>query len=180
MSCCTCSLCFRSKSQPILCCPVLCCLVPYCCRDVGVYVAITSLEPLLAYVHTGGVLLRFCSAEYVRDIKPSTPTNTYVIYGLDDYTPATESEGHVDAVPGTLLYCWRQHQCWNQQCAVAAHANPDMSTCAQQPCSTNLLIWYIHAMDSEPLSAVMCVAVQWKRCCLTLLMLATIQTTAPP
>lgn len=61
-------------------------------RDAGVYVAITSLEPLLAYVHTGGVLLRFCSQEYVRDIKPDTPTNTYVIYGLDDYTPATQSE----------------------------------------------------------------------------------------
>ena len=62
------------------------------CRDVGVYVAITSLEPLLAYVHTGGVLLRFCSQEYVRDIMPDTPSNTYVILGLDDYTPASQSE----------------------------------------------------------------------------------------
>lgn len=65
----------------------MCC----CCRDVGVYVAITSLEPLLAYVFTGGVLLRFCSQEYVRDITPDTPSNTYVIYGLDDYTPASNS-----------------------------------------------------------------------------------------
>jgi hypothetical protein len=59
---------------------------------MGVYVAITSLEPLLAYVHTGGVLLRFCSQQYVRDIKADTPSNTYVIYGLDDYTPATHSK----------------------------------------------------------------------------------------
>lgn len=59
-------------------------------RDVGVYVAITSLEPLLAYMHTGGVLLRFCSQEYVRNITQDTPTNAYVIYGLDDYLPASE------------------------------------------------------------------------------------------
>jgi hypothetical protein len=70
----------------------LCSLLRYCCRDVGVYVAMTSLEPLLAYVHTGGVLLRFSSADYVRNIKSNTPTNSYVIYGLDDYTPAIHSE----------------------------------------------------------------------------------------
>lgn len=70
-------------------CRVVCCR---CCRDVGVYVAITSLEPLLAYMHTGGILLRFCSQDYVRDITPSTPTNTFVIYGLDDYMPASQSK----------------------------------------------------------------------------------------
>lgn len=72
-------------------CCAECCLYLHC-RDVGVYVAITSLEPLLAYVHTGGVLLRFCSQDYVRDITPSTPTNTFVIYGLDDYMPASKSK----------------------------------------------------------------------------------------
>lgn len=56
------------------------------------YVAITSLEPLLAYIHTGGVLMRFSSADYERNIQSDTPTNTYVIYGLDDYTPAIHSE----------------------------------------------------------------------------------------
>lgn len=61
--------------------------------DVGVYVAITSLEPLLAYVHTGGVLLRFCSGEYVRDIKPHTPSQSYIIHGLEDYTHPTQVEG---------------------------------------------------------------------------------------
>jgi hypothetical protein len=69
---------------------MLCCAVLAACRDVGVYVAITSLEPLLAYVHTGGVLLRFCSGEYVRDIKPSTPSQSYIIHGLEDYTHPTQ------------------------------------------------------------------------------------------
>jgi hypothetical protein len=70
-----------------------------------VYVAITSLEPLMAYVHTGGVLLRFCSQNYVRDIKPDTPTNSYVIYGLDDYTPATQSEPHLVGNADCLCTC---------------------------------------------------------------------------
>jgi hypothetical protein len=83
------------KRMPVVCSTRLACLrvCSRClsfCRDVGVYVAITSLEPLLAYVHTGGVLLRFCSHEYVHDITPDTPTSSYVIYGLDDYLPATQ------------------------------------------------------------------------------------------
>jgi hypothetical protein len=41
----------------------------------------------------------------VRDIKPDTPSNTYVIYGLDDYTPATHSKQHLlgDTVSGCSL-----------------------------------------------------------------------------
>jgi hypothetical protein len=57
-----------------------------------VYDGTTNLEPLLAYVDTGGILLRFSSADYVRNIRSNTPTNSYVIYGLDDYTPAIHSE----------------------------------------------------------------------------------------
>jgi hypothetical protein len=42
----------------------------------GVYVAITQLEPLTAYVFTGSALLRFCSKPYQRDITLDTDTST--------------------------------------------------------------------------------------------------------
>ncbi|WIA31923.1 hypothetical protein OEZ86_002783 [Tetradesmus obliquus] len=58
--------------------------------DVGVYVAITQLEPLMAYVFTGSVLLRFCSKPYQRDITPDTDISTYVVTGLDDFTPGPQ------------------------------------------------------------------------------------------
>lgn len=47
-----------------------------CCCLAGVYVAITQLEPLMAYVFTGSVLLRFCSKPYQRDITPDTDIST--------------------------------------------------------------------------------------------------------
>lgn len=82
--------CLPVTCRHLLCCAVLFCATVTICRDVGVFVAITSLEPLLAYVHTCGTLLRFCSSEYVRDIKPTTPSGSYIIYGLDDYTHPTQ------------------------------------------------------------------------------------------
>ncbi|KAF6265864.1 tubulin-tyrosine ligase family-domain-containing protein [Scenedesmus sp. NREL 46B-D3] len=58
--------------------------------DVGVYVAITQLEPLTAYVFAGSALLRFCSKPYQRDITQDTDRSTYVVTGLDDFTPGPE------------------------------------------------------------------------------------------
>ncbi|WIA11255.1 hypothetical protein OEZ85_011381 [Tetradesmus obliquus] len=58
--------------------------------DVELYVAITQLEPLTAYVFSTSVLLRFCSKPYQRDITPDTDTSTYVIDGLSDFTPGFE------------------------------------------------------------------------------------------
>lgn len=46
----------------------------------------------MAYVHTGGALLRFCGANYVRSITSDTPRKAYVIFGLNSTTPAYKSE----------------------------------------------------------------------------------------
>lgn len=42
-------------------------------------VGITSVEPLVAYVHSGNVPVRLCEKEYVRDIIADTPQQTYVV-----------------------------------------------------------------------------------------------------
>jgi hypothetical protein len=41
-----------------------------------VYVAITQLEPLTAYIFTGSALLRFCSKPYEHDITLDTDKST--------------------------------------------------------------------------------------------------------
>lgn len=109
-------------------------IVMSACRDVGVYVAITSLEPLLAYVFTGGVLLRFCSKDYVRDITPDTHPSSYVVSGLDDYTPATRGEGR-------FVHCRMLHFCLRRHLGLCvcrvSHKSP--AACASQhappPCT---------------------------------------------
>lgn len=47
-----------------------------CVLCAGIYVAITQLEPLTAYVYTGSALLRFCSKHYERNITNDTDTST--------------------------------------------------------------------------------------------------------
>jgi len=53
-------------------------------------VAVTQLDPLTAYIFTGGALVRFCSSEYVQNITPETDTSSYVVYGMDDFLAAKE------------------------------------------------------------------------------------------
>lgn len=52
--------------------------------DFGVYVGITQLEPLMVYIYTGSVLLRFCKVDYVWNITDDTDPASYVIYGLEN------------------------------------------------------------------------------------------------
>ena len=59
-------------------------------RDVGIYAAVTSLEPLVAYAFTGGSLVRFCSDPYQRDLRPDTPQEAYVITGADYKLPVSK------------------------------------------------------------------------------------------
>jgi hypothetical protein len=56
----------------------------------GFFVAVTQLDPLTAYIFTGGALVRFCSSEYVQNITPETDTSSYVVYGMDDFLAAKE------------------------------------------------------------------------------------------
>lgn len=51
--------------------------------DIGVYVVITSIDPLRVYYYTGDVLLRFCSVPYYPF--DSNVTDKYVVG--DDYLP---------------------------------------------------------------------------------------------
>lgn len=54
--------------------------------DFGIYVVITSIEPLRVYVYNGDILLRFCSENYLPlNVKN---VNKYVVG--DDYTPLWE------------------------------------------------------------------------------------------
>ena len=54
--------------------------------DVGVYVAVTSLEPLTIWIYEANVLLRFCKETYPLDgnIDENTKLNAYVV---NDYIP---------------------------------------------------------------------------------------------
>ncbi|CAG0920779.1 unnamed protein product [Notodromas monacha] len=51
--------------------------------DIGVYVAITSVNPLRVYIYEGEVLFRFCPAEYY----PFDPVNLDKYVVGDDYLP---------------------------------------------------------------------------------------------
>ncbi|KAH8040024.1 hypothetical protein HPB51_009280 [Rhipicephalus microplus] len=53
--------------------------------DIGVYVAMTSLEPLRVYVYRGDVLLRFCARPYDALHFNASDLDSYVVG--DDYTP---------------------------------------------------------------------------------------------
>ena len=57
--------------------------------DIGVYIAITSIDPLEVYMYDN-VLLRFCKLPHPRgEITPETPLESYVI---NDYQPPWEME----------------------------------------------------------------------------------------
>ncbi|KAH9376513.1 hypothetical protein HPB48_006598 [Haemaphysalis longicornis] len=56
--------------------------------DIGVYVVMTSLEPLRVYVYRGDVLLRFCARPYNAHQFNASDLDSYVIG--DDYTPVWE------------------------------------------------------------------------------------------
>ncbi|KAH6931824.1 hypothetical protein HPB50_000889 [Hyalomma asiaticum] len=53
--------------------------------DIGVYVVMTSLEPLRVYVYRGDVLLRFCARPYNALQFNASDLDSYVVG--DDYTP---------------------------------------------------------------------------------------------
>lgn len=53
--------------------------------DIGVYVAMTSLEPMRVYVYRGDVLLRFCARPYNTLQFNASDLDSYVVG--DDYTP---------------------------------------------------------------------------------------------
>ncbi|EDV42286.1 uncharacterized protein Dana_GF17905 [Drosophila ananassae] len=54
--------------------------------DIGVYVAITSINPLRAYIYTGDVLFRYCPVKYY----PFNPENIDKYIVGDDYLPTWE------------------------------------------------------------------------------------------
>lgn len=51
--------------------------------DIGVYVVITSVDPLLSYIYTGDVLFRYCSEKYL----PFDPKNVNKYVVGNDYVP---------------------------------------------------------------------------------------------
>ncbi|CAN7986366.1 unnamed protein product, partial [Ixodes hexagonus] len=55
--------------------------------DVGVYVVLTSLDPLRVYAYDGDALLRFCAHPYAEPLDASD-VDSYVVG--DDYTPIWE------------------------------------------------------------------------------------------
>ena len=54
--------------------------------DIGLYVTITSMNPLRVYIYDSDALLRFCAKPYYPF--NATDLDTYVIG--DDYTPVWE------------------------------------------------------------------------------------------
>ncbi|XP_065653836.1 probable tubulin polyglutamylase ttll-15 isoform X1 [Hydra vulgaris] len=54
--------------------------------DIGVYVVITSVEPLLAYAYSSEILVRFCKHNYY----PFNPEDTESYVVGDDYLPVSE------------------------------------------------------------------------------------------
>ncbi|KAH8383862.1 hypothetical protein KR009_010933, partial [Drosophila setifemur] len=54
--------------------------------DIGVYVVITSVNPLRAYIYTGDVLFRYCPVKYY----PFDPENVDKYIVGDDYLPTWE------------------------------------------------------------------------------------------
>ncbi|KAK8782037.1 hypothetical protein V5799_016623 [Amblyomma americanum] len=68
--------------------------------DIGVYVVMTSLEPLRVYVYRGDVLLRFCARPYNAREFNASDVDSYVVG--DDYTPIWD-------VPSLARYYVRAH-----------------------------------------------------------------------
>jgi tubulin monoglycylase TTLL15 len=69
--------------------------------DIGVYTAITSIDPLRVYTYHEELLLRFCSKDY-RPFRASDPKQ-YVVD--DEYTPVWEVPSLADLYQNQKLSC---------------------------------------------------------------------------
>ncbi|CAI8045915.1 Probable tubulin polyglutamylase ttll-15 [Geodia barretti] len=69
--------------------------------DIGVYTAITSIDPLRVYIYHEELLLRFCSKDY-RPFRASDPKQ-YVVD--DEYTPVWEIPSLADLYQNQKLSC---------------------------------------------------------------------------
>lgn len=67
--------------------------------DIGLYVAVTSLSPLMIYIYDNA-LLRFCKKPYpVGDIDAATPVDSYVV---NEYLPPWEMDGLRELYAGNI------------------------------------------------------------------------------